>query len=154
MDALLAIKPEFAWKILSGEKGYEFRRTAFDDPTAIDYLYLYASSPEQRVVGAFTTGRVVEGQPEELWGLFGEQGGIDEERFFEYFDGTDTGYAIRVDETHEFEEPIDPTRRLPNLSIPMSFCYLEDDESEVLRTHLPSRVESPRSAGLTQFSED
>lgn len=154
MDALLAIKPEFAQKILSGEKGYEFRRTTFNDPSDVDYIYLYASSPEQCVVGAFKTNRIVKAQPRELWNLFNDVAGIDRERFFDYFDGADTGHAIRVDETHRFDKCINPDKKLDNFSVPMSFCYLDDAQSETFRGFLPTQGEGAQSPPLARFTEE
>jgi type I restriction enzyme S subunit len=153
MDALLAIKPEFAQKILAGDKEYEFRRTAFDDPSAVDHIYLYASAPEQRIVGVVTTTRVIEARPEELWELFGDSAGIDRVRFFDYFDGCETGYAIHIDSVHEFENGVDPFERLDDFSAPMSFCYLSSGESERLRSFLPARMRESRSAKLVYFLE-
>ena len=154
MDALLAINPEFARKILSGEKGYEFRRTTFKDVSDVEYIYLYASSPERCVVGAFETNRIVKAQPRELWDLFNDVAGIDRERFFDYFDGVDTGHAIRVDETHKFDTRVDLTEQFDNFSIPMSFCYLNDAQSEALRGFLPTRSERAQSQSLARFAED
>lgn len=154
MDALLAIKTEFARKILSGEKGYEFRRTSFNDPAALDYVYLYATSPEQRIVGAFTTNRVVEASPEELWNLFDDVAGIDKERFFDYFNGSQVGHAIQIDDTYEFESQVDPTEEINDFSAPMSFCYLSDEESETLRSNLPHWDGKKQSTPLAHFSED
>jgi len=84
MNALLAIKPEFAEKILAGEKRYEFRRTAFRDSAEIEFIYLYASAPVKRVVGLFTSERIIEASPTELWELFGEESGMEnKERFLD-----------------------------------------------------------------------
>ena len=45
---LLSIKPEYAEKILSGEKRYEFRRKLCK--REIDKIYIYATRPVQKVI--------------------------------------------------------------------------------------------------------
>ena len=154
MDAVLSIEPSFARKILSGEKRYEFRRSTFADHTTVEFVYLYASAPEQQIVGAFTTTRVVEAQPETLWERFGDAGGVDRERFFDYFEGVNTGHAIRVDETHEFETCVDPTEQFEDFSVPVSFCYLNETERETLRGRLAARDETAQSPPLARFTEE
>jgi len=143
MDVLLAIKPEFAEKILDGGKEYEFRRTSFQNSEEIDLIFLYASSPVSKIVGLFTSDRVVEATPAELWTLFGSESGIDDKsRFMSYFEGVDTGFAIQVDQTHEFKDPIDQETVLENFSPPMSFNYLNPMDSKSLRDHVPSSFQT------------
>lgn len=155
MNALLAIKPEFAEKILSGEKRYEFRRTTFEDDDAVDFLYMYASSPKKRIVGGFVSDRVVEGQPAELWELYGDESGIsNRERFLEYFEGTDTGYAIQIDRTYEFSEPVDPTVVFEDFVPPVSFNYLDTEESRTLRKQVADRVNDSYEVPLPHFADD
>lgn len=153
MDVLLAIKPEFSDKILAGEKTYEFRRTAFRDATETDLIYLYASAPIKEIVGLFTSGRTVEGAPAELWELFGDKSGIDHrDRFMRYFEGADTGFAIQVDRTYQFGDPIAPNDVFETFSPPMSFKYLTSNESQVLRQHVPSSFQSQTvETDLTQY---
>ena len=49
VKALLSVKPEYAEKILSGEKIYEFRRRIFKRKD-VDILVIYATRPQCRVV--------------------------------------------------------------------------------------------------------
>src|SRR6056297_2366742 len=122
MNALLSIKPEFADKILSGEKRYEFRKTRFSSPSEVDSVYLYASSPAQQLVGSFTFNEIIEGHPTELWREFGEESGIENQsRFMDYFSGRSTGYAIEIDEVTALESPIDPRQEVANFRPPVSF---------------------------------
>lgn len=155
MIALLAIKPEFSNKILSGKKQYEFRRAIFADRNNVDFVCLYASSPEQRIVGGFTTDRAVEASPEELWERFGAKSGIaDRDRFLNYFDGVDTGYAIRVSESFEFPEPIDPNSLLDDFHPPVSFRYLDADEVRALRDRISSVRGNGEEIPLPRFADD
>lgn len=155
MIALLAIEPEFADQILSGEKRYEFRRTTFADHDTVDFVCLYASSPEQRIVGGFTTDRAVEERPEELWERFGAASGIaDRARFLDYFDGADTGYAMRVTESFEFPEPIDPNSLFDDFHPPVSFRYLDANEVRALSNEISSARGNGEEIPLPRFADD
>jgi type I restriction enzyme S subunit len=154
MDALLAIKPEFAEKILSGEKRYEFRRTSFRSARDIDFVYLYSSAPVMKIVGGFESGRTIEADPDQLWELYSDKAGIDRERFMEYFEDAETGYAIQVDDSYRFEEPIDPDDIFEDFTAPMSFLYLNDERSSALQQYLPAKLRQPQKTSLTQYSED
>lgn len=153
MDALLSIKPEFAEKILSGKKQYEFRRTSFKSTEDIDFVYLYSSAPIMKIVGGFSTVRVVEADPEQLWDLFSDEAGIDRDRFMAYFNDVQTGYAIQVNDTYRFKEPIDPNEVFNDFSAPMSFMYLDKNRSNLLQQQLPSRFHKPQETNLNQYSK-
>lgn len=152
MNALLAINPEFADKILSGEKGVEFRRSSFSNSEEVDIIYLYSTSPEMQIVGVFTTDRIVEANAEQLWDLYEEEAGIDRDRFMEYFDGVETGYAIHVNETYEFEEPIKPNEIFDDFVAPVSYFYLDETNSTKLQKYLPSTLQAPKETNLANFS--
>lgn len=155
MNALLSIKPEFAEKILAGEKQYEFRRTIFSDASSINFVYLYASSPLRKIVGGFTIQRIVEASPEELWELFGDQSGIDEqERFMAYFEGVETGYAIQIDVTHQFQDPISPEDVFEEFVPPVSFYYLDSEMESTLRQGFPESMQEAQATQLPQFTSD
>jgi predicted transcriptional regulator len=128
MNVLLSIKPEFSEKILSGEKRYEFRRTKFSEPSNVETIYLYATSPVQQIVGSFTAGEVEEGSPETLWSKYGDHSGIkDQSRFMEYFSGSETGYAIEIEETTCLSPPVDPRSFIENFRPPVSFQYVNGE---------------------------
>lgn len=154
MNALLSIKPEFGEKILAGEKQYEFRRTTFSDADSIDFIYLYASSPVMKIIGGFTHQRIIEASPEELWNLFGDQSGIEErERFMDYYEGAETGYAIEIDTIHRLPEPITPTELFEEFVPPVSFYYPGPEMDATLREYFPESAET-KMTRLPQFSSD
>lgn len=133
MNVLLSIKPEFAEKILDGEKRYEFRKTGFRSPRELDSIYLYASSPIQEIVGSFTVSEVIEADPVTLWEEFGEESGIENRaRFMDYFSGATTGFAIEIDEVESLDSPIDPREQLPGFRPPVSFQYIGRDLDSLL----------------------
>lgn len=128
MDALLSIKPEFGEKILEGEKEYEFRKTVFKDPSKVDNIIMYASSPVQRIIGFFSISKVIEGRPEDLWNRFKDQSGIDDRgRFLDYFAGRKTGYAIEIENVVPLSQPVDPSSYIDDFQPPMSFNYVNGE---------------------------
>ena len=136
MDVLLSIKPEFAEKILGREKQYEFRKTRFRDPSCIETIYLYASSPVQEIVGSFTPNGMIEGPPSKLWRDYGTDSGINQRsRFMDYFANAETGYAIEVADVRRFTQPIDPQQYVDDFHPPVSFQYLRDEHDFLLASN-------------------
>jgi predicted transcriptional regulator len=122
MSVLLSIKPEFAEKIFSGEKRFEFRRVM---PTqAVERVIVYASSPVCRLIGEFKVRRVVTASPAELWRLTRLYAGISKSYFDVYFTGRDQAHAFEVETSLRYEMPIDPRRVLRTFRAPQSFVYL------------------------------
>lgn len=139
MDVLLSIKPEFSEKILSGEKRYEFRKTKFSDPSEVESIYMYASSPVQRIVGAFTIGEITTGEPETLWAKYGEESGIDERsQFMDYYAGTETGHAIEVEDVTRLSQPVDPRDFIHDFRPPVSFQYVNGEYDAVVNQNPPT----------------
>ena len=104
MPILISIKPHFARAILDGNKRFEFRRKGF--ATQPDCAVIYATSPEQHIIGWFEVAGVIEDTPEALWKKCGRYGGIDREAFMAYYEGCETGYAIKVGSTYELATPL------------------------------------------------
>lgn len=128
MNVLLSIKPEFARKIIRGEKEYEFRRTTFSDPSAVEQVIMYATAPVQRILGFFSFSEVVTGRPEDLWRRFKDASGIeDRHRFMEYFSGTATGFALKIDWVESLDDPLDPRDYVENFRPPISFNYVNGE---------------------------
>jgi type I restriction enzyme S subunit len=128
MNVLLSIKPEFAEKILSGQKEYEFRKTPIRKADAVDKVILYASSPVQRIVGTFKINQIVGGSPQELWEGYGEKSGIDDQqRFMEYYRGKQEGYAIEIIDPQRLPSKIDPSEYIDGFTPPVSFQYVSDE---------------------------
>lgn len=123
MSVLLSIKPEFAEKILTGEKRFEFRRVI---PTRdVERVVVYASSPVCRLVGEFTVRRVVSAKPQALWRLTRSHAGITKRYFDAYFKGRTEAHAFEVESTLRYDEPINPKSLRQSFRPPQSFLYLD-----------------------------
>ena len=134
MKALLSIKPEFAEKIFSGKKGFEFRKASFSrDVTSI---VLYVTYPVGKIVGEFDVVKIIEDTPQSLWEQTHEQAGITKTFFFHYFKGRKKAFAIKIGEARKYSEAIDPYKDDALFIPPQSFRYLGEAQSQNKR--LPS----------------
>ena len=52
---------------------------------------------------------------------------FDKKSFFEYFDNTEIGFSICLDEVCEFEKHIDPRDIFESFTAPQSYCYLNEN---------------------------
>jgi len=71
-----------------------------------------------------------------------------------YFDGTDEGYAIEVEQVHEFDTPIDPEQVVDDFSPPVSFYYIQDDSEFDMARELPKAMSETDSPDPLQYSSD
>jgi hypothetical protein len=123
MKILLSIKPEYAEKILSGEKKFEFRRV-LPKNKAIKKVVIYATLPIGKVVGEFEIEELISDSPSQLWERTAEFSGITVHFFNAYFDGRDTAYAIKVGKTKKYAKEKKLIDILPSGIAPQSFCYI------------------------------
>ena len=133
--ALISMHPEYADKILSGEKKLEFRRRW---PThSISTLFIYATAPVQRIVGFAKVARVTQGTPAQLWRLTKDiKGGITRRKLFTYLAGRKTGVAIELKKITLVPGGVDPRVCLGRgFRPPQSFKYLSDSEVLQINTH-------------------
>ncbi len=122
MKVLLSIKPEFALKIFDGSKKYEYRRAIFKRGE-VTTVVVYASDPIKKVIGEFAIGDILHDEPQMLWVKTKDHAGITEKRFLEYFRDKTKGYAIKINTTKMYNNPL----LLDSFMIsapPQSFMYL------------------------------
>lgn len=128
--ALLPIKPHFAKRIMEGTKRVEFRRRPF--ARAPEWVVVYASAPEKRVLGCFSVRGVDECSPESLWQRYERVGGIARADFAAYYTGRDRGVALLIDEVHALDDPLELREIGDGLLPPQSYRYLEPGVSTAL----------------------
>lgn len=123
---LLSIKPEYAEKILNGEKRYEFRKVLPRRYPLIERgVFLYASKPISKIVGRFVIKNILSGEPSNIWKKTGTASGIKKEYFDQYFSGRSVAYAIEVKQATRFEHPKELSSVLGHNRPPQSFCYVK-----------------------------
>lgn len=125
MKVLLSIKPEYAEKILLGQKKYEFRRTLFKS-TTVTKVIIYATNPIQKVIGEFEIEQVLSLKLGELWKKTMHASGIEKEFYDRYFSGKKIGHAIMIKKAKRYSNYLD----LGDLNVkqaPQSFMYLHTE---------------------------
>lgn len=131
MNALLSVKPEFANRILDGTKKYEYRKRVFSKP--VERIFVYSSSPTQRIVGEIELVQVHCAAPSSIWRRTRLHSGISRRYFLEYFSGRDVGYAIEVGAVHPYSRPVDPFTVLVGFVPPQSYMYVCDADAGEIR---------------------
>ncbi len=122
MSVLLSIKPKYATAIIEGVKRYEFRLVIFK--RKIPSIYIYATSPVNKIVGLFEIDKIIKEHPQEIWNMCHEYAGISESEFFNYFGSLPVAYAIKIKNPDRFDCEIDPYSYIENFRPPRSFCYI------------------------------
>lgn len=123
MRVLLSIKPEYAKKILTGEKRYEFRKSIFKDDR-VKNVVIYATKPVGMVIGEFEIEDILQDKPTSIWRITKEFSGISHDFFSSYFSGRDKAFAIKVKNPVTYQDPVDLKSVVSNGIPPQSFCYL------------------------------
>lgn len=133
-DVLLSIRPEFASKILGGEKTVELRRRF---PTAAVIgarAIIYSSSPVQAIVGHARIENVLELPVKQIWHEYGKHACISKFRFNQYFEGVQIGFAIFLGDVVQFQNAIEAQTLKDEYDFlpPQSFRYLNDEFTYLL----------------------
>ncbi|MBR3815814.1 MAG: ASCH domain-containing protein [Clostridia bacterium] len=120
---LLSIKPEFADKIISGEKKFEYRTHVPSKP--INLIVIYSTSPVGRIIGEVEVIDVVSGSPSSLWEATKMESGISRATYRKYFKGRKRAYAFKLGQVNKYERDV----YLENYGVtkaPQSFIYLSE----------------------------
>ncbi|PHI18196.1 hypothetical protein CEQ90_19245 [Lewinellaceae bacterium SD302] len=125
MKVVLAIKPEFAFKIFSGEKTFEFRKSIFKNAD-INTILVYASSPISKIIGEFEIETIYHNELVKLWSITEDGAGISKEYFTSYFKNKEMGYAIKVKSAILYKNYLCVKDDL-GLFPPQSFIYLRNN---------------------------
>lgn len=130
MKVLLSIKPEYAEKILLGEKRFEFRKSVFKNPE-VRTVVIYATMPIGKIIGEFDFDEVLSDDPKEIWSLTSKFSGITKKFFNEYFDGRKLAHAIKVGQVRRYATPMSLKSLVPSGMAPQSFCYIKDGQGQL-----------------------
>ena len=124
---LLSIKPKYVEAIKSGKKRFEFRKKIWRS-TDVEKIYIYASSPIKKIVGYFTLGKIIKGDPLEIWKICSTSAGISKKDFFEYYEGKTEAYALSISELNIFDDAVCPYVIFDKFTPPQSFMYFDELE--------------------------
>ena len=122
----VSIKPEYAKKIINGEKTIELRKSR-PSVKAGDYILIYATLPIKALMGFGKITRVIECSPEDMWINYSGALGIDKTSFDLYYANSLRAIGIEISSICKFNINISLSsiRSLyPNFSPPQTFRYL------------------------------
>jgi predicted transcriptional regulator len=123
----MAIRPQFARLILNGKKKVEFRKTRL--ASDVSHVLIYATVPLKEIIGFFEVNRIQEGVPDDLWKIYQDVAGIEEQVFRRYYGSAPRGIAIEVGRVFVLSKPV-PFKRIAGklkATAPQSFRYLYAD---------------------------
>lgn len=123
MNAILSVKPEYASKILSGEKLYEYRKSIFR--RNVKKVYIYASSPICMIVGEFQIDHILQEPPTTLWDITQNESGVTKEFFNRYFKDKQIGFAIRIKKVISYPIAISPFCLCKDFIPPQNYIYVQ-----------------------------
>lgn len=128
-NIILPIKPQYANKIINGEKKYEYRKRLCKE--SIGKIYIYATSPVKMIIGEAQVIKKITMNKESLWKISKEQAGISEKSFFEYFQKSVNGSAYYLGNAQKYKKPLS----LKSIGIhytPQSYVYIGEIFEEKL----------------------
>ncbi|RKP47854.1 ASCH domain-containing protein [Cohnella endophytica] len=123
MKVLLSIRPEYANKIFSGEKRYEYRKNIFKKKN-IDSILVYSTKPVGKIIGEIYIDEIIEDEPNNIWVNTHEFSGITHNYFQDYFNDRELGFAIKIKEAILFDRPLELADVISSGKAPQSFCYI------------------------------
>jgi len=130
---LLSVKPEYANKILSGEKRYEYRKMI--PKLEIGEILFYSTVPEKKVVAKVKVTNMLVGAPSDIWNETKEYAGISESGYFHYFNSRGTAYAYVLGRVEKYNPP----KELSDFNIntpPQSFVYIDTNTLSEIKEDL------------------
>ncbi|MGA2790836.1 MAG: ASCH domain-containing protein [Candidatus Bathyarchaeia archaeon] len=119
----MSIRPEFASKIFSGEKRYEFRRRKPKEP--VGKVFVYECTPSKRIIGWFSVRKIHSGSPYEIWEKCKDSGGIRKEEYLSYCRGRNVIHAFEIDEVFRLNPPMNPFEVFFDFKPPQDFAYFD-----------------------------
>ena len=123
---LMSVRPQYAEKILRGEKTVELRRVR-PRVSRGDVIVMYVTSPKSEVRALLEVEEVLEAHPAALWSAVGSTAGVSIGEYEEYFQGSGTGVGISLRVVEHLKEPVtlDELRAMsPGFRPPQSYRYI------------------------------
>jgi len=127
-NVIISIKPQYALKVVSGEKTIELRRKFPLDDIEGGIALIYASSPIKQIIGYVVIEKVRELPIDTLWNKCSGQACVAKDFFYSYFDGVNNGFALVLKKPMKLITPIDIKRMKKEflMSPPQSYRYAPD----------------------------
>lgn len=127
---LMSIKPRYADMIFAGTKTIELRRVCPKIGPG-DLVLVYVSAPRMALVGGFVVEDIVSASPAELCRRHLKHSGLTQDKFLNYFEGTNQAYGILIGRTWQMEQATELAtlrRRRGGFHPPQSYRYVRSGE--------------------------
>ena len=125
----IAVKPEYANKLISGKKDIELRKMKPNVQPG-DYVIIYASAPVKAVLGFGKVKTIIECTPKCLWESYSNRLGINEQSYLSYYDGYHKAIGIEFDMIKSVMPiELEELRRVdPNFQPPQIYRYITNED--------------------------
>ena len=120
---VLSIKPEFAEKILSGEKRYEYRKKLCQKN--VNKIYIYATLPVKKIIGEAEVIKKLKMKKHDLWEETYLYSGISKEFFESYFKKQEYACAYQIGIVKKYNAPVS-LECVGLKHAPQSFVYCKE----------------------------
>ena len=127
---LISIHPEHAQRIISGEKMVEYRKVL----PRRDFLslVLYCTAPVKKITALVDVENRLVAPVADVWSETSHGAGISHSIYLDYYMGKKNAVALTLGKVYQMESPVELSD-LPGLKTPpRSFCYLNDEDMEVI----------------------
>lgn len=118
---IISINPIYVQNILNGTKKFEYRRKVSKED--INSLIIYETFPVKKVVAEAEVLGIIALNPNKLWDLTHEYGGISKKDYDIYFKDRKIAYAYKLGKIKIFENPLD-IKFFGLKYAPQSFAYV------------------------------
>lgn len=129
---LISVKPEFAEKIMNGEKTIELRKSAPKKVSKENYILIYVTSPVKELWGICKINNIIKEDPTEFWKNYGSQTGITETQFSEYYRTNRNAFGIELKDVRNFSKYAIELKQLkkafPNFMPPQTYSYINKNQ--------------------------
>ncbi|MXW51833.1 MAG: hypothetical protein F4X81_17200 [Gammaproteobacteria bacterium] len=127
---VLSLKPHYAEMLFMGVKTIELRRR-FATGLEGREVFVYVSSPVQKIWGGFRVDEVWSGTPEDVWGRVEARAGVERTEYDAYYSGSGVAHALHVSHVWEHGAPVALGAirdELPEFRPPQSWRYAKGRE--------------------------
>lgn len=128
---VISVKPEYARKILSGDKTVELRKSAPQKVGVNDFLFLYVTSPVMELWGIYKIENIIKDTPQNLWEGYGSETGITKTEYTNYFINSKKAYGIQLKEVKSFYNlsiKLDDLKKvIPGFMPPQTYSYINSE---------------------------
>ena len=129
---LISVKPEFAEKIMRGEKTIELRKSAPKKVDIEDYILIYVTSPVKELWGIGKINKIIKDNPVNFWNNHGSKTGVSESQFKSYYKTNKSAFGIELKEIRNFSKFSIELKHLkkafPTFMPPQTYSYVKRNQ--------------------------